>query len=136
MRFILATSVSGRFCDGADDDTSRMIRAQFRDVPGFDLDNPDDADLLKGLLDSCWLDILSTIELKRGARQNDEEDTEKAIKRAAKARTEARAFQKNLRREGNPAADAWRQTAIEFRKKYPDLYKGKTDEQLRRIWSR
>ena len=115
-------------CDGADDDTSRMIRELFRDVPGIDPDNPDDAELLKGLLDSCWLDILSGIKLKRGARQNAEE--------AKKAKAEARAFQKQLKRNGASAADAWTQTAIEFRAKYPDLYEGKTDEQLRRIWSR
>lgn len=70
-------------CDGADDETSRMIREQFRDVPGIDetlrrirehfrdagvdLDNTDDAGLLKGLLDSCWLDILNVSKLKSGA---------------------------------------------------------------------
>jgi hypothetical protein len=136
-------------CDGADDETSRMIREQFRDVPGLDetlrlirehfrdagvdLDNRHDAGLLKGLLDSLWQEILSDIKLKSGARQNAEEDAEKE---AAQARTEARAFQKNLRRDGYSAEVAWPLTAKEFKERYPDLYEGKTVEQLRRIWSR
>ena len=120
----------GRALRGEDDDISRLIRPHLHNIADVDLNNPDHVELVEALF-FFLREELSRAKLTSGAPKRQE-----AANEAANAvRDDARAYQKERKREGHSAAQSWRLTAQHFKEKYHDL-EGKTAEQLRRLWSR
>jgi len=95
-----------------------------RDDPDFDLDNPDYVELVKAWLDVHAWDDASTAKLPRGNAGDDDDLKQRKV--TAKA---------VLRACHRQHWDCTR-TAIMARRDHPDLYNGKSDQQIRRNLSR
>ena len=121
----------GRALRGGDDDISRLIRPQLRNIADVDLNNPDHVELVEALFHLFLREELSRAKLTRGKRESEETKARKAT-----AKNNARVYYKEQRGKGYSAQEAWQRTALQFRKDYPDLYGGKKDEQLIRLWTR
>jgi hypothetical protein len=123
---------------GDDDEAAQIIHRNLRAIPGFDTgfdrNNPDHVEAVKLLVDYCWPDIFSdteAIELSTGMLGD-----EGLKQRKADAKAACRAKLKQEKPKHDTYEAALGSTARWARAEYPKLYEGKSDKQLRRIWSR